>query len=58
VPYPFSTRAALAAGPDFVVECLPNGTLFLPSINVIVTGFGQGFITVDNVMRSRVREQS
>jgi hypothetical protein len=55
VPYPFSYELESAAAPDFLVRCLRNGRVHLPAIDVLITTFGDGFITTDKYMYQQVR---
>ena len=54
VPFPFSYNLTAAAGIDFLVQCLSSGQVYLPSIDVIITSFGQGNITIDKKLFSKV----
>jgi hypothetical protein len=56
VPYPFSYNKSSAATWEFWVQCLPSGQIYLPSIDVIITSFGSGFITIDKKLYSKVGE--
>jgi hypothetical protein len=58
VPWPFSYNLTSAVGPDFLVECLPTGQVYLPCIDVIITSFGSGFITIEASLHSRVSDWS